>query len=521
MRRAVFVRIALSGFLLLCPLALAGRFEIRYDDGTPETSYYAVSSGDGYGVKFTAPHYPCTLLAGKYFIPSVGDPTTPFQVVILDDGGPGGSPGSVLSTVSFVSADSGDVWVEVELPDTASLVFVDSISFYAAMYWYAPDNPSVGGDLQFSGGDSLSWRFYSGFWYNLGGLVDLMIRAVVSHPDTSPPTLSETTLLGDTTSCGPLTVSSIIVDDWVGVDPTATFLLWRTSTTGWDSVNMAPVGGDTFRGEMATLPEGDSIWYYLRSQDLARNAATAPPHAPDSSFSFLIIAEPPQFSSTTVWPDTDFAGPYPIVTTIWDNGSGLDTTNISLYWRFGEAAWHDTSMAWFGGAQRALGRIPQVPDPAETTTVHYYVEAYDLIGLRGTDPGGAPDESTYHFLYRPPVGVKPRGTGGRTVLAQSLRVFPNPSTGATAVDYSIPEVRHHGSDERQVTIRIFDLAGRLIANLVSELEDPGIHRVFWDGRDEGGREAAPGVYFCRLQASCRSSRKHSDIVTVTKITILR
>lgn len=505
MARDLLTGVAIGGLSLLCGVTLAGEFEIRYDDGTAEASYYAVSAGDAYAVKFVAPIYPCTLLAARYFITGAGDPTMPFQAVVLDDGGAGSAPGCTLATVDFVSADTGNIWVEVELPDTSSLLFIDSTSFYVAMYWYTPCEPSLGGDFQFSGGDTLSWRLYSGVWYNLGGLVDLMIRAIVSHPDSMPPSLSGTTSLGDTTSCGPFSVSSVIVDDWVGVDPSAVYLFWRTNGMPWDSVNMLPIGGDTFECETPRFAEGDSVWYYLRASDLARNVSTDPPYAPDSSFSFLIITEPPQFSSTTIWPDTSFPGPYLVVTSVRDEGSGLDTTSIRIYWRFDDTVWDDTCMIWHSASQRALEYIPTVPDPGETTAVDYYLEAYDLIGLRGTDPDRAPEESTYHFVFTPPVGVEMQEARSRTHEAGLLQNFPNPFTTSTSIRYRVsgdgrPRTDDDGSIGEHVNLSIYNLAGNLVRVLVDVDQPPGSYSVIWDGKSATGGAVSAGVYLYRLEA---------------------
>jgi hypothetical protein len=42
--------------------------------------------------------------------------------------------------------------------------------------------------------------------------------------------------------------------------------------------------------------------------------------------------------------------------------------------------------------------------------------------------------------------------------------------------------------------------GRLVRKLLDEEMSPGFKEVAWDGRDEGGRQAASGVYFYELRA---------------------
>ncbi len=52
----------------------------------------------------------------------------------------------------------------------------------------------------------------------------------------------------------------------------------------------------------------------------------------------------------------------------------------------------------------------------------------------------------------------------------------------------------------RVSIKIYDVQGRLKKILVNEYRDSGIYKVEWDGRDEYGKEVSPGVYFCTFEA---------------------
>jgi hypothetical protein len=55
----------------------------------------------------------------------------------------------------------------------------------------------------------------------------------------------------------------------------------------------------------------------------------------------------------------------------------------------------------------------------------------------------------------------------------------------------------------QVELTIFDAAGRCVRRLAMGVAAAGEHRASWDGHDERGAEAAPGVYFYRLAAGGR------------------
>ncbi|HUU30027.1 MAG TPA: PQQ-binding-like beta-propeller repeat protein [archaeon] len=72
---------------------------------------------------------------------------------------------------------------------------------------------------------------------------------------------------------------------------------------------------------------------------------------------------------------------------------------------------------------------------------------------------------------------------------------PNPFNPSTTISYSVPE-----GHTMFVTLKVYDLRGRLVQTLVNELREASNYSVFWDGTDLSGRKVASGVYFYRLQA---------------------
>ena len=51
-----------------------------------------------------------------------------------------------------------------------------------------------------------------------------------------------------------------------------------------------------------------------------------------------------------------------------------------------------------------------------------------------------------------------------------------------------------------VLIRVYSLSGRPVRTLASERLEPGVYEIGWDGLDDRGRPAGPGVYFAVLTA---------------------
>lgn len=77
-----------------------------------------------------------------------------------------------------------------------------------------------------------------------------------------------------------------------------------------------------------------------------------------------------------------------------------------------------------------------------------------------------------------------------------LQNYPNPFRTATTIEFTMPWEQH-------AVVRVYDVAGGVVATLEDRVLDPGRWRVEWDGRDAAGTAAASGVYFYRLNAGGR------------------
>jgi hypothetical protein len=89
---------------------------------------------------------------------------------------------------------------------------------------------------------------------------------------------------------------------------------------------------------------------------------------------------------------------------------------------------------------------------------------------------------------------------------------PNPFRDAVSIDYEIPHrvvdddgVEHmlDGSSQ-QTSVKIYNVAGRLVATLLDEQRSPGKYRVDWNARGQDGASLASGVYYVKLQIGKRS-----------------
>jgi hypothetical protein len=88
----------------------------------------------------------------------------------------------------------------------------------------------------------------------------------------------------------------------------------------------------------------------------------------------------------------------------------------------------------------------------------------------------------------------------------ALQAFPNPFNPSTKIQFSMPA-------EGLVTLRIYNLQGQLVRDLLHEQRPAGTHTVTWDGRDDRGIVAASGIYFVRLESGKQ--------MKINKLTLVR
>ena len=50
-----------------------------------------------------------------------------------------------------------------------------------------------------------------------------------------------------------------------------------------------------------------------------------------------------------------------------------------------------------------------------------------------------------------------------------------------------------------MSLKIYDITGRLIKTLVNEPQEPGYYKVLWDGKDNLDNAVPSGIYFYRIE----------------------
>lgn len=77
---------------------------------------------------------------------------------------------------------------------------------------------------------------------------------------------------------------------------------------------------------------------------------------------------------------------------------------------------------------------------------------------------------------------------------QGFEVWPNPLNPFTSMRFSLGE-------SGPVSVRVYDVSGRLVRDLASEVFDAGEHEIQWHGQSDSGLDVSSGLYFCTLEGT--------------------
>jgi hypothetical protein len=140
-----------------------------------------------------------------------------------------------------------------------------------------------------------------------------------------------------------------------------------------------------------------------------------------------------------------------------------------------------TSAAPFAGAAVPLNLGTVFPEPLAVSIEVFGPDVIEwdavaLMPFSAIDPTSTPS-------------IAPAAATDRIVVA-----WPNPFRTETNLRFELAR-------DQGVTVRVFDVSGRLVRNLAEERLPAGSHTVRWDGRADSGVRVASGVYFYRLEAA--------------------
>ena len=90
-------------------------------------------------------------------------------------------------------------------------------------------------------------------------------------------------------------------------------------------------------------------------------------------------------------------------------------------------------------------------------------------------------------------------------LSRLLRNYPNPFNPRTRIEFQLPR-------DAQVSLRAYDVSGRLVRTLVDGYLAGGRRVVDWDGKGDNGVTLASGTYFLRLEGAGQTLSRRVNLL---------
>ena len=120
------------------------------------------------------------------------------------------------------------------------------------------------------------------------------------------------------------------------------------------------------------------------------------------------------------------------------------------------------------------------------------------------DPGNDRDSLSIEIWDCPGIEeeTRPSSIPTRYRLSQNN---PNPFNETTSITFEL-------SAPSYVSVRIYDMTGRVVHTLTEAPAEAGVHSLAWDGKDDNAKDAPSGIYFYKLTAGRFDGAKKMTLI---------
>lgn len=435
----------------------SGGDELIYDEGENSSGYQWVGAIMG---THMSPDGPCQVLRLKYWVfvndPEEGDPDPYFYATLHDWDTDNDLPMEDTLYIHETLALNASEWIEVDISDQDINVDGDfHVGFGSrnedTYIIYSPDDNGRSYDF-----DGDSWSSWNEGYY---------IRAIVQYPDGQ---IAEIDASGEVT--GSNAVSNL---------PTMSLPAGKHSATSqFNAENFTYIEGISPNANELDELDAFTLFNYYRDDELINSirqtvwrdtlpeygsydldvTADYDPEGESDPTSITITWEPPLVIPTDLSADLDDATG--IVTLTWSHPELDDFVEFGIL-RRGSGDWQEIAQTIDGFY------IDQLPEPGP----------YLYAVLARYDEG---DSEPCDYVVVNWVGdaVENKTEGIPNEWAVS-KAYPNPFNPSVSVTVAVPEAGN-------LTVAVYDLMGRQVAELHRGAIQPGHHSLTWDSHGPSG-----------------------------------
>ena len=184
---------------------------------------------------------------------------------------------------------------------------------------------------------------------------------------------------------------------------------------------------------------------------------------------------------------------------VWSQGSRQPAATIVL-----PSSLEEEEVEWLRGLNAAAVMYQQV-DGKILVTVDGPIDVETIL-IEGQLTDGTLFTATLRCDTL--VGTQDESQPADGLPDDSVQLYPNPFLTSLNINLRIFDSALTEESASSSSVRIYDVRGRLVRTILEQGPlHPGEYLRAWDGHDEYGKEAAPGVYYVKLQIGDRSVTK--------------
>ncbi|MCD6132515.1 MAG: T9SS type A sorting domain-containing protein, partial [Candidatus Hydrothermae bacterium] len=174
-------------------------------------------------------------------------------------------------------------------------------------------------------------------------------------------------------------------------------------------------------------------------------------------------------------------------------GSAQDSIGIQIEYKAGNT-WNlvpDADLGWANSSPHF-----DMSSDFNAVSIPFDGSVYDTLRLRLTFKSGTKSspvpvlkEIGFGSVSSTPTGIRNVNKPYRFSLTLKQTIFRD----NLAIEYEIPQ-------ETKVNLKVYDISGRIVAEVFSGKKKPGIYSAQWRGTTKTGGTISPGIYFLRFEA---------------------